>query len=139
MDKQKRIQVVALLTEYRCEVKAELDSIDTAIQAMSENEAPSLIEKQISKTPDNGNIWLNMSVQEAVLAFLERHSENVYRASEIKRFLKRKKVPGFNKKSFAAMVATSVRRIAEKGNAVKTTIDIGDRKVAAFQYKYKGS
>lgn len=135
MNRDKKNQAVSLLLEYRQEMIVEVETIDKAIRAMSENEAPSLIEKQMSKTPDNVNIWLNMTVQEAVLEFLGRHPERAYRASEIKRFLKRQKVPGFDKKSFAAMVATSVRRIAKKDNAVQTTVNIRNRKVAAFKYK----
>ena len=138
MDKTRKQQAISLLLEYKREIIGELESINNAIQAMSNGESINSTEKPTLETPEDNNsdnIWLTMTVQEAVIRFLKLHPNKPFRASEIGKYIKKQKVPGWDKKSFASMIATSVRRLAEKGKAVQTTVRIKDREVAAFQYE----
>ena len=138
MDKQKKYQAVKLLREYRQQIIAELENVDETIRRMSDDETKTSTNKPITKTPqimDNANIWPTLTAQEAVARFLELHPTKVYRASEIGRGLIKHGVLGSNKKSFASMIATTVRRVVEKGNAVQTTVNINGREVAGFRHQ----
>ncbi len=136
MDTQRKRKTVKLLMEYRAGIAAELESLDQAIRAMTGDETT--FESRIPEVPSpatNKDNWTKMTVQRAVLRALELHPNKTYRASEIRRYLKKRKFPRSDQKSFAASVATSVRRLAAKKMAIKTTVDVNGRTVAAFKYK----
>lgn len=138
MNTQKKKQAVALLLEYRTEIAAELRSLDQTIQAMTGNETTLSTGSRIPEdsTPAiNKDDWPQMTVQEAVLTVLELHPHKIYRASEIRRYLKKRKFPRSDRKTFGSSVATSARRLAQSGKAIKTTVDINGRPVAAFRHR----
>lgn len=141
MDKQKKIQAANLLVEYKDELQAELDSINKTIQVIMGVEA--------SQSPKNQSIlgdmstagaldWTQLSFQETVLMCLQIRPNKALRASEIARFLKKKRVRGHDRKSFSSMVATTVRRLAGLNKVLKTSVTVKNRSVAAFQFKKEG-
>ncbi len=137
MNKLKKNQAIELLREYRQELVTELKTMDEAIRQMC-GDVPMPIPKPHTtarSVGEQGIIWSKLTAQEAVIHFLKLNPETAYRSSEIGRHLKEQHVAGSDKKTFGSMIATTVRRVEEKGKATRTTVRINDRDVAAFKYK----
>ena len=138
MDRQKKDQAVKLLREYRQEIISELENVDETIRRMSGDEAKTSTNTPITTLPQSKNsadTWATLTSQQAVARFLELHPNQVFRASEIGRGLIEHGILGSDKKSFASIIATSVRRIVEKGSAVQTIVNINGREIAGFRHK----
>ncbi len=137
MDTQKKEQAANLLVEHRDELQAELDLINKAIQAIMGGEAPQNPKKQPVPGTGNDNSldWKRLPFQRAVLRCLQSKPNKAFRASEIGKFLKKKRAKGYERKSFGPMCATAVRRLVDIDKATKTTVNINDRVVAAFKFK----